>query len=45
MDVKEKEAYTPLSDIEHEAIAPMNRHERRAALVKMRREMRQKQKK
>lgn len=31
---------TPLTDSEHAAIEPLNRHERRAALVKLRREKR-----
>lgn len=33
-----RKTHTPLSDEEHAAVAPLNRHERRAALVKMRRE-------
>ncbi len=37
---KAEEIATPLTDEEHAALEPMNRHERRAALVKMRREAR-----
>lgn len=35
-----RKTHTPLTDEEHAAIEPLNRHERRAALVKMRREAR-----
>lgn len=41
---KYRERVTPLSDIEHEKLAALNRHERRAELVKMRREARAKAK-
>ncbi len=33
---KERKLFTPLTDEEHAAVEPLNRHERRAALVKMR---------